>query len=471
MLVDPSTRLACFSLSLVLASLAACKADDQVPIDEGTSTGETAGETGDGGTDALTWWRDVEPIVREKCVTCHAAGNIAPFALETHAEFVAFAELAGDAIESGVMPPWLADPDCRDYTNSLALSLEQEETLLSYIASDMPEGDPADAPPDEGTPTPELVPDLVLDMPEAYTPTKFPDDYRCFTIPWPEEYTEDSFVTGLEIYPGEKAIVHHVIVFVATPGTEQTYLDLDAAEPGPGYTCFGGPGGQPGPGAARWVGAWVPGIQPFFAPEGTGQRIQPGSTLIMQVHYNSTAGEGLEDRSALALELSSMVDRLGVTVPVTDVAWLASDGSMLIPAGEANVTHELSAGHDHPIIALNKAVLGAAAEDPLEIWNVGMHMHLFGTSGQLELRSIGGGNEECLLDIPRWDFNWQMGHDLAAPAVLDVDEELHMRCTWDNSAENQPIVDGEPISPMDRDWGDGTLDEMCLGVLYMTTAG
>ncbi|MCA9663896.1 MAG: hypothetical protein KC486_36560, partial [Myxococcales bacterium] len=196
----PALSLAAAALALV----AAC----------GGAEGETAGEsdaataTGtDTDADGYTWWRDVEPVVRARCVTCHSPGNIGPFSLATHEEFVNLAPILGPAIESGSMPPWLPDAGCNDYKNSLALDLDEEALLLDYLAGDMPEGDPADAPPEE-EPPPEFVPDVVLEMPESFTPTQSPDDYRCFTIPWPEEFTDDAFVTATEVYPGERAIVH-----------------------------------------------------------------------------------------------------------------------------------------------------------------------------------------------------------------------------------------------------------------------
>jgi hypothetical protein len=455
-----ASSLAALSLCS-LAALPGCKATVEVSIDVGPDPGDP---------DALTWWRDVEPIVRDKCVICHSPDNIAPFSLETHAQFVGAAPFAAVAIEAGIMPPWLADPSCREYTHPLALSPEQKQTLLSYIAGDMREGDPADAPKDVVDLRRELVPDVLVDMPTAYMPTQFPDDYRCFTMAWPEEYTEDMFVTGLEVYPGQRTMVHHVVVFAAAPELAHTYLDLDAADPEPGYECFGDPEAGVEAPPARWLGGWAPGMQPFFAPEGAGQRVRPGSTLIMQVHYNTSADQAREDRSSVALELSAAVERPAVLTPVTNPAWRAGDGSMLIPAGEARVTHEVAAGHDHTSIAPIKEELGLGPDDPLQIWSAIAHMHLFGNNALLQLRSIGEGegDEECLLDIPRWDFNWQMNFGFATPAVFDVDQELLVRCTWDNSAENQPIINGEPAVPMDRNWGDGSLDEMCIGVFYLT---
>lgn len=476
MLVTRPTRRALLpfgttSLVLLLLAPTACT-DDDVPATDTGATDTGATDTGTDGLpdDALTWWRDIEPVVSTKCANCHRVGEVAPFPLETYEDFLVYGPSAAWAIEEDVMPPWAPDPACNTYAGSLALTPEHKDLLLTYLEGDMPEGDPADAPPDEEPPA-ELVPDVVLEMPESYAPDgSVPDDYRCFLIPLSAEITEDQFITGVEVYPGERAIVHHVIAYQIPPGNEGDYMDFDAAEPGAGYTCFGGPGKTDG--TARWLGAWVPGVAPFIAPEGVGQRIEPGSTVVLQVHYNTLGGAGLSDRSSIGLLLEPSVERPAVLMPFSDFTWLQSNGSMLIPAGDPDVMHETTMDRTHPIF-LNAVLpgLGAQPDDELTIWNAGLHMHLFGKRGRVEVRDIGGGNEQCMVDIPEWDFDWQSSYAFEQPMSWTADQELHLQCWWDNSAENQPIVDGQPLEPADLDWGDGTLDEMCLGILYVSAAG
>lgn len=428
--------------------------------DSGPGTTTTAAE------DELTWWWDIQPIVAQRCGACHVEGGIGPFALTTHEEFVAMGASVARAIETGEMPPWPPDSTCNDYAHARDLTLEQEEALLAYLDGDMLAGDPADAPP---APQPDRVlhPDLSLSMVDAYTPpTDVADDYRCFLIPWPADITEPQFITGIEVYPGERRIVHHVIAYAVAPDALTTYAEFDDAEPGPGYTCFGGPG--PTDGSARWIGGWVPGMAPFFAPEGVGQQIDPGATLVMQVHYHPV-GVSLPDRSTIALELAPEVARKAEVLPLADLKWLAHDGSMLIPAGEADVTHEYAADRTYPVLAFALARLQLAQDADLEIFNVGLHMHTRGTRARLEIRD-GAADPECLLDVPKWDFNWQSGYDLAAPVLFRADQELAIRCWWDNSAANQPYVGGTQAAPVDLDWGEGTSDEMCLGILYFAGA-
>ncbi|MCA9636464.1 MAG: monooxygenase [Myxococcales bacterium] len=452
---DPITTLSAALLALAL-----------IGCNGGSEESASAGESESAGDDALTWWRDVEPVVRTRCATCHRSGDIAPFALETHEQFVAVASALGPAIEGERMPPWPPDPACHTYAHSLALEADEEATLLTYLAGEMPEGDPADAPP-PGDPPDELDPDVTLSMPEPYTPSPSEgvDDYRCFVLPWPAEIADERFVTALQVFPGERAIVHHVILFAVEPGQEAAYFDLDAAEPGPGYTCFGGPGGPPG---ARWLGGWVPGAPPVLAPEGLGQRVDAGSHLIMQVHYNTAGGAGLADQSSIGFEVATQVDHEATVIPMVDIAWLGG-GAMVIPAGDPAVTHEATWERDNPIFTQALSRIGVAPTDEVAIWNAGLHMHTFGTRGRIAIRGPGDA-EECLLDIPEWDFNWQSSYSFEAPSIVGADEALHLQCWWDNSAENQPIVDGQIGEPRDVEWGEGSFDEMCLGVLYVSPA-
>src|SRR5690606_17414416 len=167
-----------------------------------------------------------------------------------------FALILGPAIADLSMPPWPPNADCNSYEDDRSLTLEQRELLLEWIALGYPEGDPADAPADPEPPEP-FVADFTLTLPQPYTPTKSPDDYRCFVIPWPEELTEPVFVTGQVAYPDQQQMLHHIISFVADPHEADFFIGLDEADPAPGYDCVGGPGALDW--RARRLGGWVPG--------------------------------------------------------------------------------------------------------------------------------------------------------------------------------------------------------------------
>jgi hypothetical protein len=295
-----------------------------------------------------------------------------------------------------------------------------------------------------------------LTMPVEYEPQLKPDDYRCFVVDWTEESTR--YITGMNMVPGNPAIVHHVIAFHVPPSLVDPAIEKEESEDGPGYTCFGAPGindsslGQPG--GVQWLGSWAPGGQGVNFPEGTGIIVQPDSKVILQVHYNTYEGETQTDRSTVQFSVEDSVDTVAHYLPWTNPSWVFSPSLMSIPAGDAEVVH--SFGMD----------LASVAGMSFRIYSANLHMHMLGSRARTWIRRSDG--DDCLLEIPRWDFNWQHEFLLEEPKLLAAGDELWLECEWDNSADNQPVIQGEQIEPRDVGWGDGTTDEMCLAIFYVT---
>jgi hypothetical protein len=397
-----------------------------------------------------TYHADVAPIVASKCASCHADGGIAPFSLSTFGEIAAVKELVRAAVSDRSMPPWLAADGCNEYAHDGSLTDEQIATITGWIDAGAPEGTPAQqAPSDEATGLSRV--DLTLGMNAPYTAKESPDEYRCFLIDWPND--APSFVTGFEIKPGEARTVHHVIAFLIPPDRAAQYEELDASEEGPGYTCFGGPGGGNDM-EVGWLGSWAPGGRGGDFPAGTGIEVLPGSKIALQLHYNSANGQ-LPDQTSIDLKIDPTVAKRAHWQFFTNIAWVLGNG-MEIPAGETDVKHEFAFDPTGFISDGN----------PFVIHSVGLHMHTRGTSATLSVEP-GAGGDACLLDIPSWDFHWQGTYDLAKPHLFSPGDRLKIECHWDNSAANQPIVDGKPAMPEDLAWGEGTNDEMCLGALYI----
>ena len=410
----------------------------------------------------MTYWKDAKALLDANCVTCHRDGGIGPFALETWDQVEQWAPVLSPSIGDLSMPPWPPNADCNTYEDQRSLELAERELLLEWIAAGYPEGDSADAPPDPEPPTP-FVADFTVQMPEPYTPSKTPDDYRCFIIPWPEDLTDPVYVTGQNAYPDHQEILHHIITFVAGPDDAQFFYDLDAADPGPGYECFGGPGTLDW--TASWLGDWVPGIDAWRAPEGTGIEVAPGSILIVQAHYNTLAAPAVADQTSLGFQVVDSVERPGVFVPIVDYAWVIGADPMTIPAGETDVHHEVDLDRGHPLFNVVLGPLGVAANEEIDVWRAALHMHMLGTQARLTVAQ-GGGDEDCLVQIDDWDFNWQGDYMLEQPVGFGAGDTMQLDCWYDNSPANQPIVDGQPKQPETVGWGDGTLDEMCLGIIY-----
>jgi hypothetical protein len=475
----------CFAVPVVIAlGSIACASEPEPNGDEaGDGDGDTAEEdpgdgdgdpsgdgdgdpSGDGDGDpaeALTYWKDAKAIIDAQCVTCHVSGGIGPFALETWEQVEPFAELLAPAIADLSMPPWPPNADCNTYEDARSLTDAERELLLEWVAIGYPEGDPADAPPDPEPPEP-FVADFMVALPEPYTPTKSPDDWRCFVIPWPEDLTEPVYVTGQIAYPDQQQILHHVITFVADPGSDANfYIGLDEADPAPGYECFGGPGALDW--SARWLGDWVPGIDAWHAPAGTGIEVAPGSILVVQMHYNTLAGQPVADQTSLGFQIADTVEQPGTFVPIVDYAWIIGADPMTIPAGDPDVHHGVVLDRDHFMFDVTLASLGVSSADEVDIWRSALHMHMIGTNARMTVTHDGGG-EDCLVQIDDWDFNWQGDYMLTEPTPFGPGDAIQLDCYYDNSEANQPIVDGEPTVPATLGWGEGTLDEMCLGVIY-----
>ncbi len=391
--------------------------------------------TPDGGEPAVVYYRDAKPILDDKCVSCHQAGGIAPFALATYDEVVAHKEAIKSAVEGGRMPPWPPDDDCREYEHARSLSDDQLATLVEFVELGAHEGDPNEegAPLSAGQGGLSRV-DLTLPMAEPYTMKVEPDEYRCFVLDWPHD--DVRFVTGFRARPGNASVVHHVIAHVVEPSLVADVEALDADDSGPGYECFGGSGVA----GSDWVAAWVPGSLGNDFPAGTGIRIEPGSKIVLQLHYNSlTAGPG-EDLTEMDLKIDASVEKEARIQPFANPLWVVGDNMELPPASDG-VSHSFSSG------ALN-------ANTSLRVYAAGLHMHQLGRSAKLAITR--GGAEECLLDIPAWNFHWQGNYGFQESTVLAPGDQLSVSCTWDNPTMSTVT------------WGEGTSDEMCLGVVYVT---
>jgi Copper type II ascorbate-dependent monooxygenase, C-terminal domain/Copper type II ascorbate-dependent monooxygenase, N-terminal domain len=406
---------------------------------------------------APTWYADAQPIVAARCAGCHYAGGIAPTSLQTYQEAFSQRQALRAQLASGTMPPWPPAAGCNTYLQDRSLPAAEKATLLAWLDGGATAGSPADAP-KAATSTPAGLSrvDATLGLAAPYTPVLSPDEYRCFVLDWPEARAR--YVTGFAARPGNAALVHHVIAYLATPDQAAAYQALDNGDSAPGYTCFGGSGGP----SQQMLGAWAPGSGGYDFPAGSGIAVQPGSKVILQIHYNTSVHLGQSDQSTIQVKLDDTVDRVAAVLPWTDPNWLR--GLMPIPAGQADVMHWFAFD---PTPFLSLITQGVIPNGPVRIWSAALHQHLRGKSSRLEIKRASGA-AECLLQIDAWDFHWQGSYGLAEPVTLNPGDQLSLTCHWDNSAANQPVVDGVQVAPKDLNWGEGTGDEMCIGFLYVT---
>ncbi len=390
-----------------------------------------------------TFTRDVAPVVFARCTNCHREGQSAPFPLTNFAQTAKRAKQLSRVTEKREMPPWVPAGGHERFVGERWL-MEKEVTLFrDWAAAGAPEGNAADLPP-----LPQFAegwllgkPDLVVKMTEPFTvPADGPDVLQNFVIPLPT--SEDKLVAAIEFHAGNKRVVHHAVLFLDDKGQGRK---LDAATPEPGYSIFGGAGFLP----SGALGGWSVGNTPRRLPGGMGRYLKKGSDLVMQLHYHPT-GRVETDQSTVGIYFVDKPVAEALKQPSTLVGsfWMANY-EMDIPAGEANY-------HRSTSYTL-----------PRDVTMVGIvpHMHLLGKS-MTATATLPDGTKRTLIDVPRWNYNWQDEYYYERPFPLPKGTRIDLNAAFDNSAANP----ANPSSPPKRvTWGEGTLDEM-LFCFFLITA-
>ena len=328
---------------------------------------------------------------------------------------------------------------------------------------------------------------MTLTMPAAYTPAApngtGTDDYRCFLLD--PRLAEKVFLTGTSVRPGNPDVVHHVILFSVPPDKVDDAQSLDDGAPGEGWTCFGGSGLRDddfGLNSAPWLGAWAPGGSESMSAPGFGKPLAPGSRIVMQVHYNLLAGAAADTSStvlryrpgtARVTPLETMLLPAPVEMPCrakyADGPLCDRDASMADViqrfggAGNTNnALYLLCGGEPKPS---NTTSCDRQIAEPTTIRGVAGHMHLLGRSITIEVNP-GTPEARTVLDIPVWDFDNQASKPIR-PVHVDFGDVVRVTCKhvqW--LRDLLPSFEGVPDKYVV--WGEGTTDEMCLGILTVT---
>lgn len=406
--------------------------------------------------DAPTFHRDIRPLMTEHCAGCHKMGGVAPFVMDYDPmEWTSgapwWAASAAQSVAQKTMPPWQPTQDCRPLQGVRAMDETAVASFAQWAKYNFPEGDPMDyVEPNKPQQQPATLteqlgqPTLSLGSPQPYAPsTDYTDDYRCFVLD--ASFDETSFIRAVNVNVDKRAIVHHVIVYLIPPDDVPGIEQRDARDEGAGYTCYGGPGGNNN----RNIGGWVPGAQGTALSEGLAHVVPKGSKLVLQMHYNTLNIKDTEQVPA---------DQTNVDI------WLYPQGQTpthevrVIPF--ANLELEIAPGE-----AASKHVRDYRFPFDATLIGVTAHMHTLGKSIKLEHNPQNQPDQNtCALDIPAWDFNWQQSYTFqeGKTIALKKGDILRQSCVFDNSPENQAIIQGKKMMPRYVFWGDGTLDEMCL---------
>jgi len=388
----------------------------------------------------VTYSGEVRQLLDEHCIGCHREGGIAPFSLtdfesaQTHAADIA------EATRTRTMPPMPVsnDGECNTFSNARWLEQEQIDTLQAWAEQGAPKG--TDSPTtrknrdktDTADEELDWKPDATLDIGVEYTPRGHADnendDYHCFVVDSPTD--QAAFLSQYQVLPGDARVVHHLAVF--QPAGEDDVdqaKELDEAQDGPGYTCFGDSLVD-----ASLLAVWSPGTTLTELPAGTGLPIAPGRDLIVQVHYNLENGVH-SDRTKVALGFSDE--------PVRIARYLgAADADFQLPPHREKVESSSTANFDDPI--------------QLTVYGVFPHMHYQGRTMRVEAQAMG--ESRCLMNVDRWDFHWQNAWWYDEPLELDDVRSLSIKCGFNTEDRNNTIT-----------WGDASSDEMCIGLFYATT--
>lgn len=425
-------------------------------------------------TTGPTWYKDVAPLVTAHCTGCHKPGGIGPFSMTDYATAHNFAGAMAVQVMAGNMPPWPAEETatCKPrfgWKDDIRLSAAEKTLLMTWAANGAPAGDPKTAAP---LPTPPSL-DLQdrtqrVSMSAGYLVQGARDVFRCFSLPY--EFTEDSWLTGLQVVPGNGKVVHHVLVWL-----DQNKQGEAMAQAGGGsYECFGAPGFQ-----SALLGAWAPGATPVSTPANTALRVPKGSKIVINVHYHPN-GQAETDLSALDLRFSTQKPSYEALLALVGNSATAADGLMpgpddpaggpafVIPANVAKHVEEMQIKVPAQLIV------------PARLFTVATHMHYVGTDMSIGIdrstRTAGAPADEpaseCLLETPHWNFHWQRGYAYDAPfdqlPTVMAGDTLKLHCSYDNSMQNPfvatALAEQNLTAPREVRLGEQTLDEMCLGV-------
>ncbi len=370
---------------------------------------------------AVTYAKRVARILQSHCVTCHRPGEIAPFSLTDYRQAAGWSSMIAEVVDDGRMPPWHASPEYGKFVNDARLSADEKKAIRDWVAAGSPEGDPSDLPPPprfvEGWQIPR--PDLVLEMPrEIEIPAEGSMPYQLVEID--PKFAHDVWVRASQVRPGNPAVVHHVVVLVLPPGVEK----IDEA------------GGD-------FLAAYAPGMPARVMPDGVAKRIPAGSKIVLQLHY-TPRGTKQVDRSRIGLLFAEPAK-----IDKELMSGMALNLRLQIPPGMRDYVSRADFRFSQPSLLLSLLP----------------HMHLRGKSMTF-VAEFPDGRREVILDVPRYEFDWQNLYVLDRPMPMPEGTILHTEARFDNSADNP----NNPDPARAITFGEQTWDEMHVGYLNFALA-
>jgi|SRR5579871_386586 len=386
----------------------------------------------------VTFSHDVAPILLKRCVSCHHPNDLAPMSLLTYKDVRPWASAIEEAVVLRKMPPWKADPRYGTWSNDASLTDAEIKTIKQWAEGAKLEGDPGELPPLPTFSTDWKLgkPDLVISIPQHTLEASGPDEYANVILP--SNFTEDMWVVAAELRPSNRKIVHHAHVFVVEPdGPKQAgepkdptadYRDwlmiregtLSFVRPeapvindGCAVDDNGSFPGQKQSDLTDLIASYLPGREPDTFPDGAARKIPAGAKLRFDIHYSRTTHKTETDMTSVGLYLAKK--------PPAQVARRIDPSNYMfqVPAGASE--HEVTECHTF--------------QKDMYITSLTPHMHLRGKSMRL-VATYADGRTETLLNVPRYDFNWQITYRAAQPIYIPKGTRIAIISHFDNSPNN-----------------------------------
>jgi hypothetical protein len=382
----------------------------------------------------VTFTKDVAPIVQEHCQGCHRPGEGTPFSMLTYEEARPWAMAMKQMVISRAMPPWYEDGKTEKFSNNRSLTQAQIDTIAAWVDAGAPKGDPKDMPPARdyvaGWTIPK--PDKVYQLPKAFSvPATGILDYQYVILP--SGFTKDTWVQDVEAAPTDRSVVHHIVAYVRTPGSNY-FKDQPKEE------FFIAPPAKNGEKVAKddvpsdWLVGYAPGQPPDIFEPGQAKLIPAGSDIVLEVHY-MPEGKASTDQSNVGLVFAKE--------PPKDRVMTLSAGNekFKIPPGDPNYRVDASFTFQREVTLLG----------------VHPHMHMRGKDMSYRL-VFPDGQTRSILNVPHYNWRWQLWYNLEKPIVLPAGTRIECTAHYDNSANNPDNPD--PTKTVT--WGQQSFDEMMV---------
>ncbi len=367
--------------------------------------------------DRPTFVDDVAPILHANCVSCHRPGEIGPMSLRTYGEVRPWARSIARAVENRDMPPWDADPGYGPWLNDISLNDDEIAAIVHWATNGAPRGEgdePVHEQPEAARDWAFGEPDWVFEFDPHEVAVEGPDEFRDVTIT--TGFDEDRWIRAVEVQPGDGKVLHHFILWR---------------------------GGASGPYPESWMAVWTAGSEPRQFPAGSARLLQKGRAMIGDFHYHPR-DEAATDSTRIGLWFAEPeeVEKELITLPI----WNAG---IEIPAGDPNYEAETSRVFQEDVL----------------VHGFTPHMHYRGKS-MFFSAELPDGSTRDLLGVSRYDFDWQTTYLLSEPIRLPAGTRIHVKATFDNSADNPE----NPDPTVDVKWGLESTDEMLNGLVDYVAA-